>query len=343
MNDQRWDEFVYSHKFGSIFHLSNWCKVLGKTFSYKPCYIVLEEEEQIRAGIAFMMIKSWLTGNRLISLPRTSYCDPLFENENDFELLISFVLKILRKHKLQFFEIKTQYNNELQTAIGLKCYGYFKNQIINLDPGPEGVWKQLHRTCIRQRILKAQKDNIKVRISNNIKDLRLFYDLHIKTTLRHSVPPRPYEFFKNIWENLEPIKLVILLIAELNETPCAAGIFLKFKDTMIFEFHGINNDLLEHSPGHIMVWEAIQLSYKEGIKYFDFGLTPPDNLGLINFKRRWGTEEKTLLYYYYPDVTGYKKFVKKTDFTVYRKLIYFNILKNKAKRYISSKLYKHFG
>ena len=49
IHDSRWDEFVHSHRFGSIYHLSSWSEVLKKTFDYKPYYLILEEDGKIKA------------------------------------------------------------------------------------------------------------------------------------------------------------------------------------------------------------------------------------------------------------------------------------------------------
>ena len=44
----------------------------------------------------------------------------------------------------------------------------------------------------------------------------------------------------------------------------------------------------------------MERAYNEGCRRFHFGVTNPENTGLIRFKRLWWTEEATLPYYYYP-------------------------------------------
>ena len=98
---------------------------------------------------------------------------------------------------------------------------------------------------------------------------------------------------------------------------------------------------MEFSPGHIIVWEAIRIACSEGFKYLDFGVTPPENKGLYQFKKRWGTQEKILNFFYYPDAKGYKKFIK--DSNVTQKNDFPKKIKKKVKRYFAGKLYKHLG
>ena len=341
--DKRWDKFVRAHKFGTIFHLADWSEVLRKTFSYEPVYIVLEENGNIRAGLPFMKIDSWLTGKRLISLPRTSYCDPLVETEEELAMILQTAGEMVDEQKMDFFEIKTQKNADLLSDSGIRYYDHFRNQILDLEAGPEKLWARFHRTCVRQRIMKAQKDQVTVRIGDTFRDLEIFYDLHKSTTKKHKVAPRPFSFFNNIRDTFGDKKKVKFLIAEKDGTVGAAALFLISGESIIFEFHGINYNLIEHSPGHLIVWEAIQMACKEGLKYFDFGLTPPDNIGLLNYKTRWGGSDAVLRYFYYPDVRGYKAFVKKTEAPEELNTSRLHLIKHKVKTFAAEKLYRHLG
>jgi len=341
--DNRWDEFVKSHRYGSIFLMTVWSEILKKSYSFKPYYIVVEDDGVIRAGMPFMKIDSFLTGKRLISLPRTSYCDPLVESEQDWTAILQVAREIVVREKLDYFEIKTQKNSQFLSTTELKYYDYFHNQILDLEVGQEKLWKNFHRTCVRQRIQRAQKNDVVVRVGDKLKDLATFYDLYTKTTQKHVAPSKPFRFFENLWEMLSPSNNIMLLLAEKDEKAAAAAIFFKFKETVIFEFLGLNYDFIEHSPGHLIVWEAIQVALSEGLRYLDFGLTEPDNIGLLNFKTRWGAEEKTLRFFYYPDVKGYKTFMAGKDDGTSMESKYLSGVKRKFMTYAAEKLYKHVG
>lgn len=251
VKDERWDSFVRSHPLGSIFHLSAWSQVLVSTFRYIPRYIILENHGVIKGAMPCMKIDSWLTGKRLISLPRTSYCDPLVETSADLEIIMDFVYYLMKKERIDFIEIKTQKNADLLCRSSLKCYEYYRNGILDMKEGLEALWKRFHRSCIRQKIVKAQKDGVRVRSGSSLQDLELFYLLYNVTTRKHEVPPRPYRFIKNIWETFWSRGQVMLLIAEVDNKPGAAGLFLKSRDTLIFELLGINYNVINHSPGHL--------------------------------------------------------------------------------------------
>jgi hypothetical protein len=343
LEDSRWDAFVHTHPLGSIFHTSDWARVLLKTFSCRPFYLALEDGDKITGGLPFMQINSLLTGNRLISLPRTSYCDPLAENGEDLTLLVDAAIKLRAERHSEFLEIKTQKCATMSTDRKLKEYGHFKNQILCLAPGLDDIWKGFDRTCIRQRISRAQKSGVKIRVGGGMEDLRGFYALHRQSTRKHAVPRRPFSFFRNMSEILGPKHTMLLVMAEVGTRLGSAAVFLKSKDSLIFEFLGNNYQLMDHSPVHLIVWEMIQYAIREGLRYFDFGLTPPDNVGLIKFKSRWGAEERVLKYYYQPDVAGYKRFITSCAEPESNRNTKLPRMLTMLKCSIASRLYSHFG
>ena len=73
--DKRWDEFVFRYPGGSIYHHSAWGHVFELTYGYTPFYVALERVEtgQWEGILPFMLVKSRLTGKRLVSLPMTAY------------------------------------------------------------------------------------------------------------------------------------------------------------------------------------------------------------------------------------------------------------------------------
>ena len=342
-NDPRWDEFVAEHPYGTMYHLSSWCSALNKAFDYEPCYAIVESKDKIKSGIPMMLIQSRLTGNRLVSLPRTSYCDPLVLRKEEMTGLIYTIQQFASKNKIKCIEIKTRHNRQILEGCDFKCYDYFLNQIIELPEDSQELWRKFHRTCVQQRIAKASKAGVKIRFGTGEKDLGTFYQLHKLTTQDHSIPPRPFSYFKSIREAFLPRNLFCIGIAEVGQCAAAAALFFIFKDTLYYEFLGIDYTFVEISPAHLLLWETIKMACGKGLKIFDFGLSPPDNEGLATYKRRWGADEKHLGYFYYPEANGCKKFVreparpKKINLGPMDKAI------NLLKTMVASKLYKHFG
>jgi hypothetical protein len=52
------------------------------------------------------------------------------------------------------------------------------------------------------------------------------------------------------------------------------------------------------------MWQAIKWCSRNGFRRFSFGRTEPENQGLLQFKRGWGTKEDKIKYYRYDLKSG---------------------------------------
>jgi len=123
--------------------------------------------------------------------------------------------------------------------------------------------------------------------------------------MRHfAVPPRPYRFFSICWELLRPRRLMRLLLAERYDAGhpklLAGSVFLMFGQTVFYAFNGRDRQELSMRPNDAIQWQAIHDACKEGFRHFDFGEVVEDNIGLAEFKEKWGAQPRQLYRYCYP-------------------------------------------
>jgi len=304
--DKRWDDFVLEHKFGSIYHHSSWKEVIERTYSHvTPVYFVLEEDKgSIKAAIPFFLIKSWLTGTRRVSLPFTPFCDALADTPEDVESLLKAV--IAKKDELQasYLEIRTYKSFNLFKVPLLKERFYYKTYILTLNEEPQILRKAFHKTSVQQRINKAERNHVIVKMGKTESDMKTYYSLNLLTRKKLGLPLIPYKFFQNLWQIMSAKDSIILLLAEHKDKIIAGTILLRFKDTMYSQDSASDRRFLKYSPNHLLLWKAIEMACNEGFRYFDFGKTSKDNRGLAYFKRRWAAEEHEIPYLYCPDIRG---------------------------------------
>ena len=87
-----WDAFVQRHPWGVIAHLSGWKRAVEQTFQHiRGEVVVVREGGRIVAGIPFYDVRSFLLGNRTVSVPFATLCDPLVSSPEQLETLISFL------------------------------------------------------------------------------------------------------------------------------------------------------------------------------------------------------------------------------------------------------------
>src|SRR5271165_3889126 len=89
LQDPRWEDFLERHPQASVFHTMGWLEALRRTYGYEPCVVTTAAPgEDLRNGIVFCRVKSWLTGNRAVSLPFTDHCQPLVGSAENLAALV---------------------------------------------------------------------------------------------------------------------------------------------------------------------------------------------------------------------------------------------------------------
>jgi len=302
-SDPRWDRFVEAHPNGLICHLSGWKQVLEASFPHmKGYYPVLLDASggQIVAGLPVFQVRSWLTGNRLVSIPFATLCDPLVTTKDEMAQLLRTALDLYRRSSSSYVEVRTLKASSLVEGCGLSKVSFFKNHCLNLAPGADEVFKSFHKNSIKAMIARAVKSGVSLRIGDNEHDLKEFYRLHSLTRKRLGLPCHPYRFLQLLWRQFHPAGKLSLLLAKKDRAHVAGIILLKFKGRVAFEFGASDDAHFNIGANQFLLWKAIEQAIEEGYKLFDFGRTSPSNDGLMTFKKRWGTEVRDIPHFYFP-------------------------------------------
>jgi hypothetical protein len=78
LRDPRWKQFIAKDQRSSIFHTPEWLDALRRTYGYVPVVLTTSPPDvPLRNGIALCSVSSWLTGERLVSLPFSDHCELL--------------------------------------------------------------------------------------------------------------------------------------------------------------------------------------------------------------------------------------------------------------------------
>ncbi len=343
-HDSRWDEFIKKHPLGCVFHHSAWKEVIENTFpQVKPFYFIVEDANgSIRGGIPLFFVKSWITGSRLVSLPFSLYCDPLIYSKEIFKLLLDGIVSKQREFGAAFVAIRTRFASDLFKDTEFKEFRGYKNHTLPLDSNLEIMKKSFHRTCVRQRINRAEQSNLTAMEASSETDIETFYELHCMSRKKFGLPPQPYQFYKNMWEILYPKNMLGVLIAKYENQPVCSLLFLKYKQRIHAEYMGTNDAFLNYSPNILLFWKAIQKAKIEGYKFFDFGGSSASNFDLINFKRRWGTVEEDIPHYSFPCTRGLSAEVEQSN--KYRILVQLSHkMPDRLFKLTGQFLYRHLG
>jgi len=269
--DSRWEKFVNSQKHSTIFHTSAWARVVKDTYGYLPQYYALENEaDQFKVAIPFYLVKSRLTGKRLVCLPFSDYCWPLGVEEADIALLLDSVKKQVELGEFSYLEVRGWQNRVVPTQSNLVTRKYYITYILDLEMGLETLNEKFHDS-VKRGIRQAEKRGITVRLTSNEGDLDNFYRLHVMTRKKLGVLPQPYTFFKNLFHHMISQNFGFIVMADCEGKTVVGVVFLNHKDAIYYKFNAFDENYLQKRPNHLVTWEAIQFACAKNYKYFDFG------------------------------------------------------------------------
>lgn len=304
-SDVRWLQLINASGDALPFHHPSWLRTLSACYGYSAFIVALSDGSgRVHAGLPVMEVTSPLAvavgssrakvGRRKwVALPFTDYCPPLVsDNANVSEFVVA--LDAARREKsIRRFDVRADLDvpGSFAAVVAVR-------HTLELDPDPELVFRTFNRSQTQRNIRKAEREAVVVlRRGTSIEDLtRVYFDLHLETRKRHGVPTQPRRFFEHLWrEMLEPGH-GFLLLASVDGRPIAGGVFLTWKDTVVYKFGASSPRFWSLRPNNLLFWEAIRWSCEQGFRMFDFGRSDLANRGLRNFKDSWGTQESPLKY-----------------------------------------------
>jgi lipid II:glycine glycyltransferase (peptidoglycan interpeptide bridge formation enzyme) len=91
-----------------------------------------------------------------------------------------------------------------------------------------------------------------------------------------------------------------------------------------------------------LLWNSMRDAIQAGDHFYEFGRTAADNVGLMEFKQRWGTTQVELPYYFDPPREGIS--VVRSDSLKYRLFTTaFRRMPESWSIRIGERIFRHFG
>ena len=289
-----WDDFVRAHPRGRLYHQWAWKTVLEGAFSHIHGFVLAlydRDSGGITAGLPLYSVQSRLTGDRLVSIPFASICDPLVSRPHQEKLLADQALEFASLTGAANVRIRTSGNTCLGEDSRFAAVGGYRHHFLRLDRDKARLLKSFSRKSVRQTIGKTLRGNLRVSRAWKREHLREFYQLYSRTRQRLSLPVHPWALFRGLWEAFHAPGEMVLYRACLRGRLVGGLVTLRHPDRVSAEYLAYDSEARASHPNHGLLWEAICEAYQSGGEIFDFGRTAESDRGLLDFKRRWGTEQ----------------------------------------------------
>jgi lipid II:glycine glycyltransferase (peptidoglycan interpeptide bridge formation enzyme) len=162
-----------------------------------------------------------------------------------------------------------------------------------------------YRSEVRRAVRKAKKNGLSVRGLSSKEEVEIFYRLYLSSMERNRAMAKyPRQWFHAVFEILVHQKRGDILFALKDKNEYAAGVVVIYSPISCHYLHnGSVKTYLESRPNDLIVDHIIQEGVKEGKVFLDFMGSDPQDLSLIRFKEKWGSQSvdiKTYVEDYHP-------------------------------------------
>jgi GNAT acetyltransferase-like protein len=336
LSDARWDELINRHPSASIFHTRGWLKALRDCYGYVPSVLsTTEPGRSLANGLVFCKVTSWLTGSRFVSLPFSDHCQPLVDNPEELAEILTFLESAVKGGGGRYLEIRPLLGLGCKTDLGQDDHHCIHR--LDLRPDLDSIYHRFHKSCIQRKLLRAERENLKIEEGRSERLLRQFYQLLIMTRRRHRLPPQPLEWFRTLVGCLGDH--AVIRVTSKDGEPLAGIFTLTYGKTLFYKYGASNAQY--HNLGGMpsLFWHAIQQSKSQGLQELDLGRSERADSGLVAFKEHWGAARAPIVYYRYPNWPA--KDVKNRRLELAQQAL--GYLPNSCLTLIGSLLYRHMG
>jgi Acetyltransferase (GNAT) domain len=295
LSDPRWPRFLDRHPRASIFHTAEWLEALRRTYGYEPAgFTTSPPGTELRNALVFCRVKSWLSGQCLVSLPFSDHCQPLVEPGEELKTLLAALQRELDGSKGKLLEIRPL-DFPAPISGSVRSGGRYSFHELDLTPGLDQIFRGFHKDCVQRKIRRAERERLTYEEGTSETHLSGFYRLLVSSRRRQLLPPQPRAWFRNLVACLgDGVKI---RIASHGGHPIASILTLRFKHTLVYKY-GCSDPRFNNLGGmHLLFWKAIEEAKAAGLEVFDLGRSDWDNQGLVAFKDRWGAKRSTLQYW----------------------------------------------
>lgn len=294
INLEKWDKFVYLHKYGNIFQTSGYYNAMKKSSECEPLIIILEDSNgcivALMQTIIFRDTRKYISNMTARAITEGG---PLLISKDNkiLKLLFKAYLKILPSDVI-YSQIRNSFSTDeikdLYFEIGF-IYDDHLNILINIKQTEEKLWEQIHSKR-RNEIRKALKEGVEFRELDFFDTIDDSYRILNEVYKKAKLPLLSKENFISLYENLLPNSKLKVFNVFYEDKNIGCMFCLLYKD-IIYDFYaGSFSAFYKKNPNDLLPWEVFRWGRINGYSIFDFGGAGHPNIpyGVREYKKKYG-------------------------------------------------------
>ena len=285
-DDAAWDRYAKSHTGYTLYHGRAFHRAVAEAFG-KPSHGLVAEngDGRIVGVLPLIRQKSWLFGDRLVSLPYANHGGPLADSPAAAKALFGAAAETarslgcgqieVRDHEARDIDWPRHTDKVLMTRV--------------LPDSVEALGKELGAK-LRSQCRRALKEGAEV-AHGGAELIPEFYRVFAVNMRDLGTPVYPRCWFAVLARYLGDA--MHLVVVRLAGKPVAGCVLLRWHDTMEIPWAASDRACNRFSVNMLLYREALDHAIRTGCKRFDFGRSTRDS-GPHKFKQQWGAEESPI-------------------------------------------------
>lgn len=286
-----WDQAVAGSS-AELFISRPWLEIIGEVFDLKIQAVVERDGSGAIVGLLPFCAVDDPRGPRVSILPFSDFAVPVLPSPDRWSALVAPVLDLGVPVRLAG-TAGSPAADDGRFAADTSAVRHS----VSLDGSIEELTSRFsshHRRLVR----KADRAGIEFRCAESPAELRSFYELHLGVRRdRYRMLAQPYPLFERLWERFVEREQGALVVGFDGATMVGGCLLLQAGDTLYYKYAASHPDHRSVGASHGAVVAAMAVGIDRGLARLDLGRSDLDQVGLVDFKRRFGAEASGLTRY----------------------------------------------
>jgi FemAB-related protein (PEP-CTERM system-associated) len=285
-DDAAWDTYAKAHPHYTLYHGRAFHDSVVEAFR-KPSHRLIANEADGRVVGVLPLIrqKSWLFGDRLVSLPYANHGGPLADSPQIALAMFKAGAALGDELGCDRVEVRDHEARDVDWTAG-------KDKVLMtlaLPDSPEALGKAIGAK-LRSQCRRALKEGATV-AHGGAELIPEFYRVFAVNMRDLGTPVYPRRWFEVLAQRLgEAMRLVVV---RLGDKPVAGCVLMRWGATMEIPWAASDREFNRYAVNMLLYREALDFAIESDCRLFDFGRSTR-GAGTWKFKKQWGAEERQI-------------------------------------------------
>ncbi len=280
LNEKQNDINNYVANNATIYHLTDWVKLINKVFGHNGYYLyALDKASSVCGVLPLIHLNSRLFGSFLVSVPYFNYGGIVADSPEIESLLFTRAIELARELKVAHIELREQKPRSQVEHVRTDKV----NMVLDLPDDINDLEKSLG-SKLRSQIKRSAREGFDVS-HGGLDKLDDFYQVFSENMRDLGTPVYSKKFFKELLKVFPDNASITVL--KLAGVPVSAVFLMGSNKQLEIPWASSIRSYNKLSPNMLLYWSVLQYAILNGYSRFDFGRSTVGS-GTYNFKKQWG-------------------------------------------------------